>query len=88
MFGEDASTSVSSRVTNKLFEVREDADKLSENKEELFHSVLAKLLFIMKGSRPDLETAVSFLTFIVSNSYVDYWGKLKRMMRFVHCTLK
>ena len=73
MFGEDVSTSVTCPITNKLSEVRENSEKLSDNKEELFHLVVKKLLFIMKSYRPDLETAVGFLTKRVSKIDVDDW---------------
>ena len=54
----------------------------------LFHSVVTKLLFIMKRSRTDLETAVVFLMTRVSKSDIDDWGELRSILRFVHCTLK
>ena len=56
MFGEDVSTLVTSLATRKLLEVREDSKQLSKKKGELFHSVVVKLLFIMKRSRLDLDT--------------------------------
>ena len=67
---------VTSPATNKLFEVRKDTKQLSDNKVELFHSVMVKLSFIMKRSRPDLDIAVSFLTTRVSKRDIDEWGKL------------
>ena len=54
------STSVSYPETKKLLEVREYVEQLIENKGELFRSVVKNLLFIMKVSRPDLETDASF----------------------------
>ena len=68
--------------------MREDAKQLSEKKGPLFHSVVAKLLFIMKRSRPDLETVVSFLKTRVSKSDVEDWRKLRGILRFIHCNLK
>ena len=53
MFREDFSTLVKSLSTNKLFEVREDFEEISDKNGELFHSVVAKLLFIMKKSITD-----------------------------------
>ena len=50
--------------------------------------MVAKVLFITKRSRPDLDTAVVFLTTRLSKSDVDEWKKLRRIFRFVHCTLK
>ena len=54
----------------------------------MFHLVGGKLLFIMKSSIPDLDTAVIFLTGRLSRSDVDDWGELRRILRFFHCTLK
>ena len=73
MFGEDVITSVASPATDKLFKVREHVKQLRENKGELFHLVVVKFLFIMKRSRPHLETAVDFLATRVSKSDVDDW---------------
>ena len=42
----------------------------------------------MKSSRPYLEIYVIFLKTIVPKSNVDDWGKLRRMLRFVCCTIK
>ena len=70
------------------FEVREYSEQLCEKKGDIFHLVVAKLLFIVKSSRPDLDTYVSFLTTRVSKSEVEDWGNLRRVLSFVHCTLK
>ena len=88
MFGGDVSTSVTYNATNKIFKVREDAEKLSENKGELVQLVVAKLLFIMNRSIPDLDMALGLLTTRAPKSDVDDWGKLRRILSFVHCTLK
>ena len=56
-----------------VFEVREDSKQLIEKKRELFHLVVANILFIMKSSRPVLEMAVSFLTSRVSKSDIEHW---------------
>ena len=60
MFGEDVSTQVSPPATNKLSEVREDANQLNENKGYLLNSLVEDLLFIMIRYRPDLKTTVRF----------------------------
>ena len=73
MFGQDVSTLVTSPATNKFSEMREDAEELSENKGEFFHSVVTKLLFIMKSSIPDLEMVVGVLTMRVLKSDIDKW---------------
>ena len=50
--------------------------------------MVAELLLIIKGYRPYLEKAVGFLKTRVSNCDVDDCGKLKSILRFVHCTLR
>ena len=54
----------------------------------MFHSVVEKLLFIIKRSIPDLETDVGFLTTRVLKSDVDDCEKLRMILRFVYFTLK
>ena len=46
------------------------------------------MLSIIKRSINNLETAIGFLTTRVLKSDVDNWGKLRRILRFVHSTLK
>ena len=53
-FGEDVSTPVSSPAQKNLFTVDETADMLDEDKAATFHSVAMKLMFVAKGSRPDI----------------------------------
>ena len=62
MFGEYVSTSIIYLTTKKLFKVTENAKKLRDKKRAFLHSVVAKLLFILKRSRTDMETFVSLLT--------------------------
>ena len=82
MFGETIDGTVSSPHTKKLFDLT-PAEELDSHKSEIFHSVVAKLLFIMKRSNPDIETAVSFLMTRVSKSDVEDWKKLKRVLTFL-----
>lgn len=85
-FGEDVSIKVISPATKNLFEVDEASTPLDRKKQDIFHSVVARLLWIMKRSRPDLETAVSFLCTRVSCSTTEDWNKLKRVLQFVNQT--
>ena len=47
---------------------------------------MARLLWIMKRSRPDLETAISFLCTRVSCPTDEDWNKLYRVLQFVKQT--
>jgi hypothetical protein len=45
-----------------LFTVRTDADKLDDGDADTYHRLTAKLLYLCKWARPDLQTAIAFLT--------------------------
>lgn len=86
-FGEDVSKNVSSAAAKWLMSVNEDARKLNEERADKFHSMVAKLLWVMKRGRPDIETAVAFLCTRVKTPDVDDWCKLRRLMCFLHQTI-
>ena len=44
----------------KLLQVDEKSELLKKEEKERFHTVTAKLLYLCKWCRPDIETAVSF----------------------------
>ncbi len=67
--------------------MREDAERLGKEKSEVFHSVVAKLLYIMTRTRPNLEPTVDFLSARVPFSTVDDWNKLKHLLQFVKGTI-
>ena len=87
MFGEDLSGTVSSPCSRHLLDVRDEAEELSIKEKEIFHSVTAKLLYIEKRGRPDIETAVSFLTTRVDKSDKDDWKKLRRVLQYLNQTI-
>ncbi len=62
-------------ATENLFKVRSEGEAvvLSKNKAAIFHSVVAKLLFLAKRGRPDILLAVSFLTTRVQLPDEDDW---------------
>jgi len=49
-------------AANHLFSVNQEAQKLNEKSAEMFHHNVAKLLYLCKRARPDIQTAVAFLT--------------------------
>jgi hypothetical protein len=67
-------------------EVNPDAEKLDDEKAELYHHLTAKLLYLSKRTRPDLQPTVSFLTTRVKQPDVDDYKKLARCMRFLRGT--
>jgi hypothetical protein len=47
-------------AANHLFTVDDDQEKVSESRAQVFHTYVAKTLFLCKRARPDLQTAVAF----------------------------
>jgi len=69
-----------------LFQVNKNAEKLDGKTADLFHHLVAKLLYLCKRVRPDFQTAVAFLTTRVSNPDVDDYKKLARCIRYIQDT--
>eukprot|EP00957_Ditylum_brightwellii_P182843 13927857-Ditylum_brightwellii.AAC.1 len=56
-FGEAATP-----VVNHLFTVNDDAEKLNETQAQTAHHNIAKLIFLCKRARPDIQTSIAFLS--------------------------
>ena len=85
-FGEKIDGTVSTPAAKYLFNVPDNDEELDEERKERFHSVVAKLLYIMKRARPDLETAVAFLCTRVSSCGLSDWKKLRRLLQYAKNT--
>jgi hypothetical protein len=70
-----------------LFDVDEDCEKLEAEASEFFHHNTAKLLFICKRARPDIQTAVAFLCTRVKGPDTDDYKKLTRVMKYLRATI-
>ena len=70
-----------------LFKVNDAAEKLDDELSELFHHNTAKLLFLCKRARPDIQTAVAFLCTRVKAPDVDDYKKLRRVMQYLRATV-
>jgi hypothetical protein len=74
-------------ASNHLFQVNKNTPVLLDpEKSEMFHHNVAKLLFLCKRARPDLQTAVAFLTTQVKGPDEDDYKKLRRVMRYLRGT--
>jgi hypothetical protein len=73
-------------AANHLFVVNANAEQLDEETAQTFHRIVAKLLFLCKRARPDIQTAVAFLCTRVKPPDVDDWKKLKRTMKYLRGT--
>ena len=87
-FGEKLDDTVTYPANKNLFITCDgESPELDEAKSEMFHSVTAKLLFIMKQGRPDIKTTISYLMTGVSKSNEKDWEKLKRCLGFMKGTI-
>ena len=73
-------------AANHLFDIDENCRKLDLTTSELFHHVVAQLLFLSKRGRPDVLTGVAFLTTCVKAPDKDDLKKLKRIINYLSDT--
>jgi len=69
-----------------IFQVDEDAAVLPEVDRKVFHSVVAKLLYLSKRARPDILTAVSFLCTRVTKATINDKKKLEHLLGYLQAT--
>ena len=72
-------------AANYLFNVNPDAKKLPEAIAQLFHHLMAKLLYISRFTRQDIQTAVAFQCTQVQSPDEDDYQKLTRVMQYLLC---
>lgn len=70
-----------------LFEVNENEDRLDDEKEGIFHRIVAMLLFFSKRARPDIHVPIAFLSTRTTKSDSDDWKKLGRLIGYLKGTL-
>ena len=59
---------------------------LDPKRKEIYHSFVAKSLFLSKRARVDIAPTVAILASRVQKPNVSDWKKLVRMMRYLHAT--
>jgi hypothetical protein len=70
-----------------LFDTDETDKRLSRDDSEVFHSIVAKLLYVIKRSRLNIQLATAFLCTRVSCSTKKDWAKLKWVLEYLRGTL-
>ncbi|MEM9592233.1 MAG: reverse transcriptase domain-containing protein, partial [Pseudomonadota bacterium] len=70
-------------AANHLFETDPEQTKLREREAGIFHHLVAKMLYLSKRARPDLQLAVAFLCTRVSAPDTDDWKKLGRAVAYL-----
>ena len=86
-FPDEIGTCYKTPAAAHLFEVDEEGTKLEEPKRQKFHRLTAKLLYVSRRARPDIQVPVSFLTTRVDKADVHDWKKLHRVLAYVKGTI-
>ena len=87
MFGEPIKRTAATPAQHFLFHVRDNAPALDEARADIFHSVVAALLFVSRRCRLDIQTAIGFLSTRVSCPTEDDWFKLYRVLQYLKRTI-
>ena len=70
-----------------LFKINATPTHLDEKDAMFFHHNVAKLLFLCKRARPDIQTAVAFLSTCIQHPDRDDYKKLGRAMKYLWKTI-
>ena len=75
---------VQTPAASHLFDINPDGKRLDSDRLEQFHHLVAKLLYLCKRTRPDIQLTVSFLCTRVTNADEDDWKKLGRCLNYLY----
>ena len=77
IFDEEIKPTTATPASHNLFDIDVEAPVLGKEQSEIFHHIVAKLLFVCKWSRLDVQLPIAFLYGRVSCSTTQDWLKLK-----------
>ena len=83
---ENMDGTATSPAADYLFTVTEGIELIDKANKEFFHATVAKLLFVCKRGRPDLQTAIAFLCTRVQNPTRHDYNKLARVIKYLRKT--
>jgi len=78
------SGAASTPAKTDLFEIDPEAQILDDAGRDDFHSRVANILFVPKRTRPDLLTAVSFLSTRIQSPTTQDLDKLQRLLKYIN----
>jgi len=82
----DMNRTAKAPAANHLFNVNTEAKKLLETTAQLFYHLVAKLLYLSRHTRQDIQKALAFLCTRVQALDEDDYKKLTRVMQILRCT--
>jgi hypothetical protein len=68
------------------FVIKEGTQRLSEEKWRMFHTQVARLIYLSKRARPDIVTVTSFLCTRVQYAMEEDWKKLLKVLGYLLAT--
>ena len=86
-FTETLKESVTSPARPNLHTIDDTSPLLSDERSDLFHSLVMKLMWISQRCRLEISTAIAFLCTRVSAPTEQDWRKLKRVLEFLNWTI-
>ena len=78
---EDMKGESATPVAHHLFDIAEDATKISQANADILHHVVAQLLYLSKRARADIQIEVSVLFTRVRGPATDDYKKMVRVMK-------
>jgi hypothetical protein len=82
----DMDGTANSTAADHLFLIVDGIEDLDEPTNEFFHSTIAKLLFLCKRGRPDIQTAIAFLCTRIQQPTRHDYNKLSRVIKYLRKT--
>jgi hypothetical protein len=83
---EEMDCTATSPAAAYLFQIVEGIEPLNERTSEFFHATAAKLLFLCKRGRPDIQTTIAFLCTQVQQPAKHGYNKLSRVIKYLRKT--
>ena len=75
-----------SPAAEHLFQIVDGIPPLDDATSDFFHATVAKLLFLCKRGRPDIQTAIAFLCTRVQHPTKHDYNKLSRVIKYLRHT--
>ena len=74
-------------TAHHIFDIAEDATKLSQSDAFLFHNFVSQLLYLSKRARSDIQLTVSFMCTRVIGTDTDDYKNLVRVLKYIQGTI-
>ena len=85
-YSNEVTRNATTPAKRSLFTIDPDLPRLDKKEADCFHSIVPKLLYVLKRARPDIQLAISFLCTQVSCSTKNDLGKLIRLLQLLKGT--